>query len=260
MPYRGLVLEVEKEDLKQMKVDVAVLALTIGSLTIIGTLLSAVKWYVASMILMVGVIAYTLALIFLIGEITDKQIVKLKKHRKWLEPLVRATFVLLMGFMLFAIIQNALSLKTVIDGVSNQQKLIGLLGVLGLALSVMCWNALQSFVKKNLKKSKYFFLVLPIAALFIVGQAQITGAASLNETAQTFDALSAIVNAVQDVAGFIGEQQSFITETLGLSGFQSTILMGIVFLIAVMLAAKFIESIIKWLILILIGIFIIMLI
>ena len=88
----------------------------------------------------------------------------------------------------------------------------------------------------------------------------ITGAASLNETANALSTIDHIIGTVGNVISFVSEQQRGITNSLCLNSTQTMILTGVVFLIALLLAARFIETIIKWLILILVGIFLVMLI
>ncbi|MBR9678642.1 MAG: hypothetical protein GON13_00045 [Nanoarchaeota archaeon] len=255
MPYNKLSLNLETSDLKQIKVDVTSLIILICLLSGISFIMLLNAWSVASIIILIGVISYSLALVFLFERAAEK-----KFGKDFLWKFIRVLFLVLMGFMIFMIVQSAMALKGVINASDFSQKVYGLVSVGVLVVSILSLPALQNVVKKRFKKSKYFLLILPLTVFFIFGGVSITGAVSLNETASTLSTIDQIMGTVSNVTSFISEQQISITESLGISDTQTMILTGVVFLIALMLAARFIETIIKWLILILIGIFLVMLI
>ena len=255
MPYKKFALNVETKDLKRIKVDITSLFLLISFLAVVSVVMMLLGWRVASGIIMIGAFAYSLALVFLFERVSEK---KVRKEKLW--RIIRSVFLLLTAFMLFVTIQGALFVSEIIHSSDVSQKLYGGISLLILSVSLLGWEKLKLLVKNKLKNSKYLLLVLPVVAFLVISQARITGAASLNETIDTLSTIDNVIQTVSNVTTFISEQHSAITQFLGLNETQSMIATGIIFLIALLLAARFIETIIKWLVLILIGIFLIMLI
>lgn len=259
---KHLTIQVEREDFKRIKVDVLTLSIIIAGLSVIGALLLAVNWVVAGFIVLIGVVAYVLALTFSVQMVVETQVKRLKDRKK-VRKVVDLSFLLLMGFILFTIIQSVIALNGFINVSSNEQKVYGLLSLVILVFSVTSWNLLHGFVRKNYGKSRLLLVFLPVIMVFFLSQANITGAFTLNETEQAVETVSMIgtvIDTIGNITSFISEQQGVIVDALGLNETQSAMLMGIVLLVAILLVAKFIESIIKWLVLILIGVFLIMLI
>lgn len=264
---RKLQIPTDYKELKDIKATILTLLATIFFVGAGFVVLFSMENFIGAYFLAVGAIGYSLALVYELKKGAEQTLKKSKKNKKSkiIHTLSEITFTISLAFILLSLVFALFSLNLVVNRSSQELKIAAVISIPILILPLLFWDFIFDRFRDNLKLFRWFFIILAIPLL--VGGAHAINISSINTTINALQDTQGLLNTTNTLIGyglnltsFIANQKDAIADALGLSQTQSTIAFVLAILLALLLAAKFIETIAKWLILLLVGAFILMLI
>ncbi|PIO00403.1 hypothetical protein COT72_01715 [archaeon CG10_big_fil_rev_8_21_14_0_10_43_11] len=259
-----LKLQVGTKELKDLKATILTLVTAIVFIGLCTMLLLATKNPLGAYFLAVGEIAFVLALIYELKQSTRALIKEHVKKSRVFELVSDLIFTLSTAFVIFSLFIAILALKVVIMHSPDQLKTAAIIAIPLLAVPLLLWDSVFDYFKNHMNKFRWFFILLLLPTLFAFAHgfnvSTIDDAVSaLSNTQEILNTTSSVFAFAGNASSFLGQQKQVISEALGLSDTQTNIALGIIILLALIIAMNFLESIAKWLILILIAVFIFLL-
>ncbi len=262
--HERLKIKTETKDIEEVKASILTLIVAIIFIGVCSTLLILMKNSIGAYILAVGEIAFVVALIYQLKKGAKYFIEENFRMKRIVDTFSEVIFTFSIAFVLFSLVISILALKIVISHSTTELKSAAIIAIPLLAIPVLLWDPVFAYFKKNLRRFKWFFIIILLPAF--LGSATALNASSIDKTvtdlgvAQNFlNNTSAIIGYAGNATTFLGEQKKIISEALGISEMQSNIALAAIIILAILIAAKFVESIAKWILILLIAAFILLL-
>jgi len=222
---------------------------------VFSVLLNLSDLVLGSNILVAGVLAFSVIILYSADLLIDKNITS-SRLRLQANIVVK----ILSSIVLFVLVLEVLKIKLLLDVATSAQRFAGFFAVLIIIISSLLLNQTTNFIDTLMKHKKVLLLFLPLLLIgFASAQDLNNTTATINSVGSTLTSISALIQNVTTFGQFLWQQQSLVSQSLGLDETQSLIALGIIVLLAVIFAARFLESIAKWLIIVLVGILVLLL-
>jgi|GEM_PF-2611049 len=253
----------EYHSFNELKSSLIVLFIVCLSLFILSSILISFDLFLLSKIILMGTMAYEFLLLYLLRDYTRQFIKKIKGKgtKRSLSTITSIIFGLIILLTVFSLIYTMAS-----PNPATENKVVSLIiGLVIILLPTFFWHELvKGFEKKYLKHIKFLLLTgLILSALPVAVMAQ-----PVNTTNQTtnqtglgnwWTSLTSGFTALQQVSTFFTQVQSFfstiqssLSSWFGLEPFQSQVIVIILILIAAFVILKFLSTVVKWVVIILV--------
>lgn len=218
---------------------------------ILSSLFTLTGFIVGGAVLMAGALAYCVIVFYAASLLVNKSF-RSERLRFRAEVLLKG----LTALVLFVLVLQLLNLKILVNSASLHDRFSGFFGVLVIIFSTVFLRRAGVFVKRLMRYKLVLFLFFLFSFPVVFGS-------GLNDTVNVVRSVDSVLTVFQNltsVGEFLWNQQALISESLGLTPVQSLVVWGIIILLAVLFAAKFLETIAKWLIIVLVGVLVLLLI
>jgi len=260
MPHKRIMLKVEHTDAPTIKITLAGLIIVCLSLFILTHIFVSKQLLTAAYVLGLGVLTYEIAIFYEVKKLNDLYIKRVNSlvYKRTLKMVSYLTFTIVFAFMMFITLMSIMFFRILVKGVNMSNKALSLLAIPLVVLPIIFWNDYIKIIKK-IKGILFVILIFSVISS--------AHALSLNETIKALtiidnvqNLLSPINQTSMNVTAIISHPQQLISEALGTTPTQSLILLVIIFSVCLLIAVKFISTILKWVIILLILLLIIQLI
>ncbi len=264
MTHKRLLLKIDHQDKQTTKSSIIALTCIILLFGIISILFANAGLVSSSVIILLGISVYVATLMYEIQGLIEQRI-RNKKEIK----ILHVTSTLIYAGMIYLILLLIILFNSLRQGLLQNERIIAILTVPLIIIPLTIWDELITIIKKTIKKkalNKKALLLFSLALFLTPVTVEALTNSTVQDTIETVNLiqkatgiLENLTNQTGGILGFVNEQRIKIGDALGLSEIQTWIILGIMFIVSVIIAIKFIGSVLKWILLLLVVLLIVML-